>query len=69
MIVELAAALNKANIKLKDNPCKAEHLAEMINMVEKGDISGKQAKVVFEEIMKGKDPKTGRRRKGHEADE
>lgn len=57
VIVELVAALNKANIKLKDNPCKAEHLAEMINMVEKGDISGKQAKVVFEEIMKGKDPK------------
>ena len=57
VIVELVAALNKANIKLKDNPCKAEHLAEMINMVEKGDISGKQAKVVLEEIMKGKDPK------------
>ena len=29
----------------------------MINMVEKGEISGKQAKVVFEEIMKGKDPR------------
>ena len=29
----------------------------MINMVNDGEISGKQAKVVFEEIMKGKDPK------------
>ena len=29
----------------------------MIDMVNVGEISGKQAKVVFEEIMKGKDPK------------
>ncbi len=57
VIVELSAALNKANIKPEDNPCKAEYLADMINMVEAQEISGKQAKVVFEEIMKGKDPK------------
>ena len=57
VIVELSAALNKANIKPADNPCKAEYLADMINMVEAQEISGKQAKVVFEEIMKGKDPK------------
>lgn len=57
VIVELSAALNKANIKPADNPCKAEYLADMINMVDAQEISGKQAKVVFEEIMKGKDPK------------
>lgn len=57
VIVELTAALNKANIKVQDNPCKAEYLADMINMVEAQEISGKQAKVVFEEIMKGKNPK------------
>ena len=57
VIVELTAALNKANLKVKDNPCDPTYLADMINMVEKGDISGKQAKVVFEEILKGKDPK------------
>lgn len=57
VIVELSAALNKANIKPADNPCKAEYLADMINMVEAQEISGKQAKVVFEEIVKGKDPK------------
>ena len=57
VIVEVSAALNKANIKVADNPCCPEHLADMINMVDKGEISGKQAKIVFEEIMKGKDPK------------
>lgn len=57
VIVEVIAALNKANIKVVDNPCKPEYLADMINMVDKGEISGKQAKSVFEEIMQGKDPK------------
>lgn len=56
-IVELSAALNKANLKADENPCDPKHLAAMINMVKAGDISSKQAKVVFEEIMKGKDPK------------
>lgn len=57
VIVEVSAALNKANIKIADNPCNPQYLGDMINMVEEGMISGKQAKVVFEEIMNGKDPK------------
>lgn len=57
VIVDMIAALNKANLKLSENPCDPKHLATMIDMVNVGEISGKQAKVVFEEIMKGKDPK------------
>lgn len=57
VIVEMVAALNKATLKLSENPCNPAHLGTMINMVNDGEISGKQAKVVFEEIMKGKDPK------------
>ena len=53
----MVAALNKATLKLSENPCNPAHLGTMINMVNDGEISGKQAKVVFEEIMKGKDPK------------
>ena len=64
VIVELPAALNKDNMKFANNPCEPKHLAAMINMVEAGEISGKQAKVVFEEIMKGKDPKTVVEEKG-----
>lgn len=63
-MVELMAVLNKENIAFKDNPCKAEHLAEMIEMMVKGEISSKQAKTVFEEIMKGKDPKVVVEEKG-----
>lgn len=63
-ITELIAALNKANCKPENNPCDPKHLAEMINMVKEGTISSKQAKIVFEEIMKGKNPKQVVKEKG-----
>lgn len=56
-MVEMVAYLNKNNIKLNDNPLNPEYLATMIKMIKGQEISGKQAKVVFEEIMLGKDPK------------
>lgn len=56
-IVELTAALNKLNVKPENNPCNPLHLAEMLQMIKEGTISSKQAKIVFEEIMQGKDPK------------
>lgn len=63
-ITELSAALNKANLKLNENPCKAEHLGSMINMIKNGEISGKQAKEIFEDVMLGKDPKEVAEAKG-----
>lgn len=64
VIVEVMAALNKEHRKISENPCQPAYLASMIDMVEQGDISGKQAKTVFEEIMKGKDPKVVVEEKG-----
>ncbi len=61
---EMVAYLNKANLTYATNPLKPEHLATMIDMVVKGEISGKQAKVVFEEMMQGKDPKQVAEEKG-----
>ncbi len=63
-ITELTAALNKINCKWENNPCDPKHLAEMINMIKAGTISSKQAKVVFEEIMKGKNPQQVVKEKG-----
>lgn len=57
VIVEMMAYLNKENIALSNNPLDPKHLATMISMIKKGEISGKQAKIVFEEMMQGKDPK------------
>ena len=54
---EMMAYLNKEGIMFKDNKLNPENLAQMINMIKTGDISGKQAKIVFEEMMVGKDPK------------
>ena len=56
-ITELNAALNKRNLSIQENPCRPDYLGDMINMIKNQEISGKQAKVVFEEIMEGKDPK------------
>ena len=63
-MVELMAVLNKEGISFNENPCKPQYLAEMIEMMVKGEISSKQAKTVFEEIMKGKDPKVVVEEKG-----
>lgn len=63
-MVEMMAVLNKENISFADNPCRPDYLADMINMIAKGEISGKQAKVVFEELMKEKDPKVVVEEKG-----
>lgn len=54
VISEVSAALNKQ--KEKTNHCNPAHLATMIEMIDQGMISGKQAKIVFEQIMEGKDP-------------
>lgn len=63
-IVELTAVLNKNNRKLADHPCDPKHLADMLQMLKEGTISSKQAKIVFEEICTGKDPKTVVEEKG-----
>lgn len=57
IIVEMSAYLNKHNLKPNENPCDPKHLAMMIDMINKNEISSKQAKIVFEEIMQGNDPK------------
>lgn len=64
VIVELMAYLNKENISIENNPLNPKHLADMLAMIKGGEISGKQAKTVFEEMMKGKDPKTVVEEKG-----
>lgn len=63
-IVELTAALAKKNLKMADNPVQPKHLADLVTMVTGGEISGKQAKTVFEEVVEGRDPKAVAEEKG-----
>ena len=58
MLSEVLAWLPKNNQTIETCAMKPEMLAEMVNMVDAGDISTKQAKEsVFPAVMQGEDPK------------
>lgn len=55
--VELLRLLNEENKSIEDCPLKPKQLADMLELMDKGIISGKIAKKVFEEMYRtGKDP-------------
>ena len=57
IIGELQAYLNKTNQVISNEIVNPSYLAKMINFVQDGTISSKQAKVVFEVLLtEGKDP-------------
>lgn len=53
----LLGYLNAHGKSIEDSPVSAKHLGELVNLIEKGTISGKIAKSVFEEMAEtGKNP-------------
>ncbi len=50
---ELAAALNKASLEIKDAPVDAQALARLLSRIKDNTISGKLAKQVFEAMWAG----------------
>ena len=56
VIGDLSAWLNKNGLNFAKNPADPKAIARLITLIEDGSISGKQGKVVFEEVMKGADP-------------
>ncbi|MDQ0362798.1 Asp-tRNA(Asn)/Glu-tRNA(Gln) amidotransferase subunit GatB [Breznakia pachnodae] len=66
VLVELNGYLNKNSLNVTKLQLLPEELAIMINMVTQKEISGKQAKEVFEEIVLGKQTKTVVKEKGME---
>jgi len=56
-ISELSGALAKRSETLSSMKLSANHLGALINMILDKEISGKQAKEVFEDVLEGKDPK------------
>ncbi|MCX6133982.1 MAG: Asp-tRNA(Asn)/Glu-tRNA(Gln) amidotransferase subunit GatB [Ignavibacteriales bacterium] len=62
---DVLRVVNSGNVLLAEFPVTPAHLAEMINMIVDGTISGKIAKDVFEEILKTKEsPRVIVERKG-----
>jgi len=56
---DLSRLLNARNMDITECPVKPEQLVEMLKLLDKGTISGKIAKTVFEEMFEtGKDPGT-----------
>jgi aspartyl-tRNA(Asn)/glutamyl-tRNA(Gln) amidotransferase subunit B len=54
IMTELLRELNEAKIEVEQSSISATHLAEMIQMIDKKEISGKMAKDVFSEMWKAK---------------
>lgn len=52
---EVSAYLNKENLEVSDLQLLPKELAVLINSIEAGKISSKQAKIVFEDILTGKE--------------
>jgi aspartyl-tRNA(Asn)/glutamyl-tRNA(Gln) amidotransferase subunit B len=62
---DVLRVVNVEKIHLSDFPASPSHLAEMINLIVEGTISGKIAKDVFEEMLRTKEaPRTIVERKG-----
>lgn len=59
IMVELLRLLNAKGIEVEDCPVSPSRLAQLLTMIDKGEISGKMAKDIFEKMFDtGKDPKT-----------
>ncbi|MCA1705119.1 MAG: Asp-tRNA(Asn)/Glu-tRNA(Gln) amidotransferase GatCAB subunit B, partial [Actinobacteria bacterium] len=55
IIADLFGLLNEAGIELPDSKIAPEQLASLVQLVDAGTISGKQAKVVLEEMFESGD--------------
>ena len=55
---ELQGLLAQNSLSIEDSKVTPANLAKLANILEKGEISSKQAKGVLEEMLSGKDPKT-----------
>lgn len=56
MMTELLRELNNADMDIEKSPISAEHLAELVAMIDAKTISGKMAKDVFSEMWKTSKP-------------
>lgn len=65
IMTEILRELNAGNKHIQDSPIRPEQLGQMIALIDKGEISGKMAKTVFQEMWaSGKDPELVVKEKG-----
>ena len=51
IIVDVQAILNKNNISIEQFPVSPDHLANLLKLIEQGEISNKQARKIFEKML------------------
>lgn len=66
VMTELLRQLNEAKLEITQSPISSASLGKMVALIENGTISGKMAKIVFQEMWTspGKDPETVVKEKG-----
>ncbi len=64
LLSDVSAWLNKKEIQIADCALNPEHLAKLIAMIDKGDISNAQARKLVDDLMEGKDPEVSANEKG-----
>ncbi len=65
IISELIGYMNKEGVSIEEVKIKPEHIGELVNLIEKGTISGKIGKKVFKEMYESaKDPQSIVKEKG-----
>lgn len=63
-ITDFQSILTKKELDVTNTACKPEDFAAMINMISSGEISSKQAKEIFPDVVEGKNPKKIAEEKG-----
>lgn len=64
MMGDVARRLNEANASIDHTKMKPEYLAQLVEMVNSGEITGKLAKKYVPEMLEGRTPKDIQRRRG-----
>lgn len=64
LLSEVSGWLNKNDQTIDHCSLKPENLSKLITMIDDGEISGKQAKELVDDLMNGKDPKQAAEEKG-----
>jgi len=64
LTVEIAGRFTKAGTTLAESKLTPENLAKLVNMVNKGTITGNAGKEILDEVLDGKDPEQIAKEKG-----
>lgn len=66
LLGDVSGWLNKHEVAIENAALTPKHLADLVELIDSGKVSGKQAKELLDDVMEGKDPATVAKEKGLE---